>query len=176
MESDRVAIVEYDPRWPLLYESAANELRQALAPWLVAIEHIGSTAVPGLAAKPVIDILVGVTSLEKASDIVRGVEALGYEYVAEHESQFPDRRYFQRLSPTSQRSHHVHVVERSNLDWWDRHIAFRDWLKAHPEDRDRYAHLKRQLAEEFESDRAAYTDGKSDFVLELERKSMNRDR
>jgi len=100
MKSDPVAIVEHGARWPLLYESAADELQRALAPWLVAIEHIGSTAVPGLDAKQVIDVLVGVTSLEHSADIVEAVEALRYEYVPEYETQFRHRRYFRRLSPT----------------------------------------------------------------------------
>ncbi len=113
------------------------------------------------------------TSLEHSADIVEAVEALRYEYVPEYETQFRHRRYFRRLSPTGQRSHQVHLIESSNLDWWDRHIAFRDWLRTHPEDRNRYALLKRQLAVEFESDRAGYTEAKSSFVLEIERKSMN---
>jgi GrpB-like predicted nucleotidyltransferase (UPF0157 family) len=94
--ADPVEIVAYDPRWRAAFEEAAEELRSALLPWLVALEHIGSTAVPGLAAKPVIDIQVGVRSLAHSGQIVAAVEALDYEYVPEFEADLPNRRYFRR--------------------------------------------------------------------------------
>ena len=164
MADDPIVIVDDDPIWPTRYERAAAELRTALAPWVVEIEHIGSTAVPGLAAKPVIDIQVGVTSLDHSADIVDAVEALGYTYVPEFEAVFPGRRYFRRSAPGGRRTHQVHLIERSDSDWWDRHVLFRDWLRRHPADRDRYAALKRRLADEFRGDREGYTDAKTDFI------------
>ena len=95
---------------------------------------------------------------------------MGYEYVPEYEDELPDRRYFRRSSG-GRHTHHVHVVERSNTSWWDRHIAFRDWLRSHPEDRDRYAALKRLLAEEYGNDRRGYTEAKTAFVSEIELKA-----
>lgn len=170
---DPVEIVAYDPRWPAVFETAARELRAVLKPWVVAIEHIGSTAVPGLAAKPVIDIQVGVRSLDQSKEIVAAVEALGYEYVPELEADFPQRRYFRRWT-RGRRSHQVHLVERSNTDWWDRHVAFRDWLRAHPADREAYAALKQHLAAEHADDRVTYTDEKTAFVRAIEESALSR--
>lgn len=173
-EPDLVVIVDHDPGWARAYEVAAEELAGVLEPWVVAIEHIGSTAVPGLAAKPVIDIQVGVRSLEDSDAIVAAVRSLGYEYVPELEADLPERRYFRRWSD-GHRTHQVHLVERANRAWWERHVAFRDWLRAHPEDRDRYAALKRRLAREHPSDLRAYTDGKTGFVQDVEHRARPTD-
>ncbi len=170
---DPVEVVAYDERWPQLFTAAERELRSALAPWLVDIEHIGSTAVPGLAAKPVIDIQVGVRSLEDSPHIVAAMESLGYEYVPELEDELPERRYFRRWSG-GRRTHQVHLVERSNTDWWERHLSFRDWLRTHDDDRDRYAALKRELAAAYRQDRGAYTGAKADFVGAIEDKARSR--
>jgi GrpB-like predicted nucleotidyltransferase (UPF0157 family) len=167
---DLIEVVEADAAWVDQYAEASHDLVRVLAPWLIDIAHIGSTAVPGLAAKPIIDIQIGVRSLECSDDIVSAVESLGYEYVPEYEDELPDRRYFRRSSG-GRRTHHVHVVERSNTTWWDRHVGFRDWLRTHPEDRDRYAALKRQLAEEYGSHRRGYTEAKTAFIAEIEEKA-----
>ncbi len=123
---------------------------------------------PGLAAKPIIDIQIGIRSLDDGPAVVEAIQSLGYEYVSDHESEVPDRRYFRRSSG-GVRTHHLHVVERSNAAWWDRHIAFRDWLLTHPEDRDRYAALKQRLAVEYAGDRRGYTEAKTSFLQEIER-------
>lgn len=163
---DPIEIVEYDARWPDAFDEAAKELWSALAQWVVAVEHIGSTAVPGLAAKPVIDIQVGVRSLDQSEQIVGAVEALGYQYVPEFENELPYRRYFRRWR-NGRRSHQIPLVERTNVDWWDRHIAFRDWLRAHATDRAAYEALKNRLAEAHTLDRATYTDEKTEFVRSI---------
>ncbi len=160
---DPIEIVDYDPNWPTAFEAEAERLANVLGPWLVEIAHVGSTAVPGLAAKPVIDIQVGVTSLEQDGRIVAAVAACGYEYVPDFEDQFPERRYFRR-GQDGHRTHQVHLVERTNAEWWDRHVRFRDWLRSHPEDRDAYAELKRALAVAHRDDRVAYTDAKTHFI------------
>ncbi len=165
-----IEVVAYDGSWVERFAVAERELRGALAPFVVDIEHIGSTAVPGLAAKPVIDIQVGVQTLDDSAEIVSAVESLGYEYVPEFEDELPDRRYFRRWA-NGRRSHQVHLVERSNTDWWDRHVRFRDWLRNHDDDRDRYAELKRRLASTHRNDRRAYTDAKSHFIRAIEEKS-----
>jgi GrpB-like predicted nucleotidyltransferase (UPF0157 family) len=153
------------------YEVAAAEIGNALQPWIVEIEHIGSTAVPGLAAKPVIDMQVGVRDLSATPDIVEALTRLGYEYLPELEDDLPSRRYFRRRV-ARRRTHQIHLVERSDIEWWDRHLAFRDWLRAHPDDRDAYARLKRSLAAEHRDDRAAYTDAKSAFVRAIEAQAL----
>ncbi|HVM55113.1 MAG TPA: GrpB family protein [Acidimicrobiales bacterium] len=167
-------MVPYDQRWEEFFADAERELRVALAPFVVEIEHIGSTAVPGLAAKPVIDIQVGIRTLDDSVEIVSAVESLGYEYVPEFEDELPDRRYFRRWIG-GRRSHQVHLIERSNTEWWDRHIRFRDWLRAHDEDRDRYAELKLTLAAAHREDRRAYTDAKSDFIRAIGVRSIAAD-
>ncbi|TMK64535.1 MAG: GrpB family protein [Actinobacteria bacterium] len=133
-DGDAVEIAPYDPRWPEAFAAAESELHTVLRSWVVAIEHIGSTAVPGLPAKPVIDILVGVHTLADNDAIVVAVESLGYEYVPEYEDELPDRRYFRRWA-AGRRTHQIHLVERTNTDWWDRHIGFRDWLRTHEDAR-----------------------------------------
>ncbi len=168
-DGDAIEIVAYDQSWVELFAVAERELRVALAPFVVEIEHIGSTAVPGLAPKPVIDIQVGLRTLDDSTEIVSAVESLGYEYVPEFEEQLPDRCYFRRWVD-GRRSHQVDPIERSNTDWWDRHGRFRDWLRNHGEDRDRYAELKVSLAATHRDDRRAYTDVKSDFVRAIEKK------
>jgi GrpB-like predicted nucleotidyltransferase (UPF0157 family) len=166
---DPVEIVEADPAWAAMGEAAIVEVTAALGRHVVEVQHIGSTAVPGLAAKPVIDLLVGVRSLGDSPAIVEAVTGLGYEYVPELEDELPDRRYFRRFTD-GVRSHQVHLVERADAGWWDRHVAFRDWLRTHDDDRDAYAALKRRLAVEHRHDRVAYTDAKSDFVHDVERR------
>ena len=93
---DPVVVVPHDPRWPALFEDERARIDRALGPWVEQIEHIGSTAVPGLAAKPVIDIMVGVGSLEDSPAIVERLTGIGYEYVPELERQMPSRRYFRK--------------------------------------------------------------------------------
>ncbi len=119
-----------------------------------------------------IDIQVGVRALGDSAAIVTAVEALGYEYVPEFEDELPDRRYFRRWAD-GRRTHQVHLVERSNADWWDRHVRFRDWLRSHDDDRDRYATLKLKLAVAHRADRRAYADAKSDFIRRIEEKSVS---
>ena len=164
---DPVEIVPYDPAWPAAAVAATDEVVAALAPWVLDVEHIGSTAVPGLAAKPVIDLMVGVRSLDDSPAIIVAVEGLGYEYGPEFEIEVPSRRYFRRYVD-GVRTHQIHLVERTDTAWWDRHVAFRDWLRTHDDDRDAYADLKRRLAVEHRHDRAAYTDAKSDFIHAIE--------
>lgn len=165
-------IVDHDPNWSNAFDLAAAELGSALEPWAVEIEHIGSTAVDGLAAKPIIDIQVGVVSLDDSARIVAAVEALGYDYIPEFERDLPNRRYFRRRSSIGITTHHVHLVERTDHEWWDRHIWFRDWLRTHPDDRDRYAQLKRSLATAHHDDRAGYTEAKSSFITSVLERAM----
>ncbi len=171
-DDDPIEVVAYDESWVERFVVAERELRVALAPFVVEIEHIGSTAVPGLAAKPVIDIQVGVQTLDDSAEIVSAVESLGYQYVPEFEDELPDRRYFRRWLD-GRRSHQIHLVERSNTEWWDRHVRFRDWLRDHDDDRLRYAELKMKLASTHRDDRRAYTDAKSGFIRAIENKSVS---
>ena len=164
-EDQPVVIVEYDPRWPAMFAEEAARIMIALRSHLLGIEHIGSTAVEGLAAKPVIDIQVGVRSLQPTSELVGAMAEIGYRYFPEMEADLPDRRYF--LRGEERRTHQVHMVERTNAAWWDRHVIFRDWLRTHPADALAYANLKRQLAKDHRWDRTGYTEAKSEFIAEV---------
>ena len=160
---DEVNIVEYDRRWQTLFAQEAERIWQALGNDLVAeIEHLGSTAVPGMAAKPVIDIMVGVHSLVDAKSAVPILESLGYVYW--REDPRPGRMFFVKGMPPSgkQRTHHVHIVE-VNSEFWERKL-FCDYLRRHPEEAKSYEALKRDLAASFRSDREAYTNGKNDYI------------
>ncbi len=153
----QIIIVDYDPQWPILYEKEKARILAVIGDKVVAIEHIGSTAVPGLGAKPIIDIMVGVHHLAKADECIEPLQGIGYEYVPEYEVSIPERRFFRR-------SHfHLHVVERTS-DFWERHILFRDFLRTHPETARQYHQLKTELAAKFGSDRDAYTAAKTSFI------------
>ena len=170
-EGGAVAIVDYDPRWTRQFEEEKARILAATVPSVVAVEHIGSTAVPGLAAKPIIDILAGIRHLEDARACIAPLATIGYEYVPEYETELPERRYF-RKGPREARTHHVHLVEVEGA-FWRRHLAFRDYLRAHPEEAKRYAALKRALAAKFGEDREAYTDGKTAYVRGIEAKAAS---
>ncbi|MBD2728717.1 GrpB family protein [Nostoc sp. FACHB-892] len=160
---DEVNIVEYDPQWQTLFAQEAEHIWQVLGNNLVVeIEHIGSTAVPGMAAKPVIDIMVGVRSLVGAKSTIPALESLGYVYWRENPD--PGRMFFVKGMPPygKQRTHHVHIVE-VNSEFWERKL-FCDYLRRHPEEAKRYEALKRDLAASFRSDREAYTNGKNDYI------------
>lgn len=167
---DEVIIVEYDPLWPVLFEQEATRLRQILAQKLiVCIEHFGSTAVPGLAAKPIIDLLVGVNSLTLAKQVaVSQLEALGYSYWSDNPD--PRRMFFVKGLPSNGlRTHHIHMVE-PNSELWER-LLFRDYLRNHPDEAQRYAYLKRDLAQRFATDREAYTGAKAEYVQSVMQKA-----
>jgi GrpB-like predicted nucleotidyltransferase (UPF0157 family) len=155
-----IEVVDYDPRWPLRYQRERDRIAAALGEHAVAIEHVGGTAVPGLPAKPVIDIMVGVPDIERAGQAVAGLINLGYQYVPELESQLPERRYFRRGTPET---HHVHMVAVSS-DFWEEHLLFRDYLRTHPQAAEEYGKLKRGLANRFRFDRDAYRAGKVPFI------------
>src|SRR3954465_6113514 len=146
MDMDEVEVVDYDPRWPGLFDEEAERLRATLDPSLIiGLEHFGSTAVPGLSAKPIIDILIAVRSLaETQASFVESLRKLDYVWWAENPKT--DRMFFVKGMPPfgSKRTHHVHVTEIDGEMW--RRLAFRDRLRAYPEDARSYGQLKRRLA------------------------------
>ena len=162
----KIIITEYDSSWPSLFEEEKKRLSQILPPEIV-IKHIGSTSVPGLAAKPVIDIMIGVPSLELADEMcIEPIKELGYTYVPEYEKQIPERRYFRKLNKEEIPTHHIHLVEH-NSPWWNRHMQFRDYLRQHPDAVQEYALLKKELASQF-SDTNKYASAKTKFVKKIE--------
>ena len=163
---EEISIVPYDPQWPRLYEREAAFLRRTLPEAVVIkIEHFGSTAVPGLVAKPVIDVLVQVSSLEDTREqVVPILEAAGYDYFWRTDVS-PAYAWFIKRDSAGKRTHHIHMVEAdSNL--WER-LYFRDYLRSFPEEAKRYAELKQSLAVKHPKDRVAYTLSKTEYVVSI---------
>jgi len=161
-----VAIVPYDPRWPELFRREKEHLLSCLPREMLGrIEHFGSTAVPGLAAKPIIDMLVEVASLDETKKrIVPFLESQGYDYFW-RPSMFdapPFYAWFIKRDAAGTRTHHIHMVE-ADFEHWDR-LLFRDYLIAHPEVAREYEAVKLGLASAHPNDRVAYTKGKTEFV------------
>lgn len=166
---DEVVITEYNPNWVRLFEQESARVRNVLDENLiVCIEHFGSTAVPGLAAKPVIDVLIGVRSLADARQVtVSPLERLGYTYWSDN----PDRQrmfFVKGLPPNGPRTHHIHMVEPDSVLW--ERLLFRDYLRQHPDEATRYARLKYHLAQDFPNDREAYTAGKAEYIESVMKK------
>jgi GrpB-like predicted nucleotidyltransferase (UPF0157 family) len=157
-QDDEIRVVPYDPAWPAAFTRARAELRAALGGAARAVEHIGSTAVEGLAAKPIIDLLLDLDVFPPAAEQVAALKGLGY--VGLGENGIPGRHFFRRGSP---RTHHLHVAPAGG-DFWRSHVAFRDLLRTRPLLRAEYAALKEELARRFRGNREAYTDGKGDFI------------
>jgi GrpB-like predicted nucleotidyltransferase (UPF0157 family) len=155
-----VQIVSADPDWPKRFEEERARLKTALTAWVVGgIHHVGSTAVPGLDAKPIIDILVGVADLDTTRGCFDELLALEYVYAPYRRTEM---HWFCKPNP-SRRTHHLHLVPVT-YDRYRDELAFRDFLRSDRTEADRYAALKHRLARRFANDREAYTDAKSDFI------------
>jgi GrpB-like predicted nucleotidyltransferase (UPF0157 family) len=159
--SSSIRLVDYDSKWPILYEEEKASILSLIGDFVVDIQHIGSTAVPGLGAKPIIDIMVAIRRLALVEKCVQPLQTIGYEYLGEY--GIPGRHYFRKPPAAPHSTHHVHMVERES-DFWERHILFRDFLRVHPEEAQRYHELKKELATKLASDRDAYTDAKTSFI------------
>jgi GrpB-like predicted nucleotidyltransferase (UPF0157 family) len=164
--TDEIHLEPYDLQWPRLYERERDAILAVLPVVPLAIEHIGSTAVPGLDAKPIIDILVLVDHLDAARPAIPALDALGYSYWRDDPDE--SRLYFVKgLPPAPQRTHHLHIyADPADLE---RHVTFRDRLRADAQVRAAYLALKRDLASRFAADREAYTNGKTSFIALMSR-------
>lgn len=163
-----IEIIEYDVAWPLGFEAERDRVTPLLASWLVSnIEHVGSTAVPGMAAKPVIDLMAPVAGLEESAAAIPVLTGAGYHY-APYKADC--MHWFCRPSPEV-RTHHLHLVPVDSRLWHER-LAFRDALRADATLAAAYATLKRTLAVRFADDREAYTEGKSAFIADAIRTSV----
>ena len=155
----------YSPLWPAIFEFERTRLAEILGPDVAVIEHIGSTAVPGLGAKPIIDVMAGVADLAMVERCMAALEADGYRYVPDFERAFPQRRYFTKASgPPGQ--FHLHAVVLGS-PFWKSHLAFRDALRADEALAAKYWKLKQRLAARHPNDRGAYTDAKSTFIRDV---------
>lgn len=164
LKRGQVVVVPYDQRWPALFEEAAAELMDALGPAALAIHHVGSTSIPGMCAKPILDVLVSVPDFFAALDLVPELEKLAYEFRPDEE--IPDRHYFRRPPGGNVRTHHLSLAEPSSR-FYRVTLAFRDALRRDARLADAYARLKLELAARFPYDRAAYIEGKSQFVADV---------
>lgn len=169
---DEIIIVEYNPRWKILFEQEVALIREILDQNIVSrIEHFGSTAVPGLAAKPIIDILIGVKSLPEVKQIaISQLKLLEYDYWFDNRD--PKRMFFVKgLPPKLSRTHHIHIVDLESPLW--KRLIFRDYLRQNPDEAERYAELKYYLAKGFSSDREAYTAGKLEYINSVMKKAQS---
>jgi len=166
---ERVDVVPYDPRWPALYQEVQVKLVRSLpADLITRIAHIGSTAVPGCSAKPIIDVQVDVTSSQRVRhEVVPIMDDLGYEFIWRPTmgEQAPFYAWFIKRDPKGQRTQHIHMVEPDRVS--EDRLIFRDHLRTHPEEVKRYEALKSRLSAVHPNDRAAYTRGKTDHISSI---------
>lgn len=159
-----ITIQEYDSAWPLAFKSERDALVSAVLIDPGAIHHIGSTSVPGLAAKPIIDILLEVADINSLDSARNSFEGLGYECMGEF--GIPGRRFFRKGRP-GRRTHHIHAFETGSIGA-RRHLAFRDYIQVNPDIAAEYEHLKRSVAAACEGDIQRYCDGKAEFMRKHE--------
>jgi GrpB-like predicted nucleotidyltransferase (UPF0157 family) len=165
----RIQVVPHDPGWRREFEAEAARISQALGNVVVRLHHIGSTAIPGISAKPIIDLLLEVEDVALLDGWSSALEALGYEVMGEF--GIPGRRYFRKNDAAGIRTHQVHAFRVNSTDV-ERHLAFRDYMITHPQEAQAYASLKEGLAKEHPDDIQAYMDGKASFIKEHEAKAM----
>jgi len=160
-ERHLVRLVPYQPAWADLFAQEAGALRRALGDRVVCIEHVGSTAVPGLDAKPILDIVVAVRDMREVAAFEAALAPLGYFHKPQND--MPGRLYFVKRLPDDRSTHHLNITELGTECWFT-HVAFRDYLRDHAESRADYRQLKQDLARRYQHDRAAYQEGKEEFI------------
>ncbi|MHB1418387.1 MAG: GrpB family protein [Bacillota bacterium] len=163
----KVVVSDYNARWPMMFEEEARQIQEIFGAMLIAIHHIGSTSVPGLKAKPIIDMMPLVRKIGEVDKFNDQMRALGYEPMGEY--GIPGRRFFRKGGDN--RTHHIHVFQLDSGDA-ERHLAFCDYLRYHPDEAKMYGQLKQNLAELFPDDITGYMDGKNDFIKSLEKKAV----
>jgi GrpB-like predicted nucleotidyltransferase (UPF0157 family) len=164
-----VRVVSYDENWPNLYQQEITRINAVLGEEIVSAYHIGSTSIPGMWAKPIIDILLKVKDIIEIDNYNNEMIALGYE--PRGELGILGRRYFSREEPKDVRTHHIHAYQADNIEL-ERHLAFRDYMIAHPEDIKIYSELKIVLARRFQWDIDGYISGKHLYMERMERAAL----
>jgi GrpB-like predicted nucleotidyltransferase (UPF0157 family) len=165
-----VVLAPYSPAWPAMFAAERSTLVELFPPSVFQIEHVGSTAVPGLAAKPIIDIMLGTSALGEVESKITQLLRLGYEYLPEYEQAIPNRRFFAKPK-TQPRIFHLHAVIFGD-EFWTSHVVFRDTLRANPQIAAEYDALKHALAAKFGDDREGYTDAKTAFIANVVRDAL----
>jgi GrpB-like predicted nucleotidyltransferase (UPF0157 family) len=164
----KVEVVPHDPTWRRTFETESKQIALAITENVVAIHHIGSTAIPQIHAKPIIDILVEVKDITKIDVQSSALEALGYEAMGEF--GISGRRFFRKGNEAGIRTHHLHGFEVNSAQI-ERHLAFRDYMISHPEDGQQYSELKRELANKYHDNIQGYMDGKDGFIKAMDLKA-----
>jgi GrpB-like predicted nucleotidyltransferase (UPF0157 family) len=164
----KVEVVPHNQKWREAFEVESKSVADALGENVVTVHHIGSTAISGIYAKPVIDLLVEVKDIIKVDGQSSAMESLGYEVMGEF--GIPGRRFFRKDNQESVRTHHIHIFEIASAQV-ERHLAFRDYMLAHPEDAQKYSELKRELARKYPQNIDRYMDGKDGFIKEMDKKA-----
>lgn len=155
--SQHITVAAYDPLWVKKYEEEVLLIKEILADNCIATYHIGSTSVPGLAAKPIIDIMAAVRNLEKVDGVAEAFSKIGYEYLGEF--GIKGRRYLRKGG--DERTHQIHIFQMNDWNNIGRHLAFRNYMRTHEKERTEYAKLKIALAQKFPYDIDRYCDGKA---------------
>jgi GrpB-like predicted nucleotidyltransferase (UPF0157 family) len=169
LESDIVRLAEYDTRWPALFTAEQQRIREACGDLPLRLEHIGGTSIPGMCAKPILDIAAGRRREIPPHRYIAALQQAGYEHRGER--GVPGREYFRRGQP---RAYHLHLVEEDGQLWLE-YLAFRDYLRSHPDAARHFAECKRDLAARFPRDRDAYLQAKSAHVQEILRLALGSD-
>ena len=164
----KVEIVSHDPKWRAAFEVESQLVRSALGDNAMAIHHIGSTSIENILAKPIIDMLVEANEIDAVDTCSEEMESLNYEVMGEFGIE--GRRYFRKDNASGVRTHQIHVFQKGS-DHIRRHIAFRDYLIAHPDQAKNYSDLKRKLVQKYNGDAESYIDGKDDFIKEIDRRA-----
>jgi len=170
MNSSHEQILPYNPEWVEMYETEVEKLKEVFGKELLGIEHIGSTSVLGLDSKPIIDIMVLIASYRDADKYIEALGTIGYPFDKDiHEkTEFPERHLFRKGNPTE---FHLSIAYADRGSFWKRQLAFRDYLRTHPEERDRYAELKHRLIKEDPTGQNSYIGDKTDLINEMLDKS-----
>ncbi|OAS21557.1 GrpB family protein [Paenibacillus oryzisoli] len=163
----QVVIEEYNEKWVFEYEQEERIIKDVLADKAIAIEHIGSTSVQTLGAKPIIDFMVGVSDLNEVEEFIEALAKIGYEHV--YHKELPNRRFF-RKGQWRAGTHHLHIYNYGSEEWKN-NIIFRDYLRTYPDVLMQYNQLKKELAEKYRNDRAAYTKAKNPFITDVIQKA-----
>lgn len=164
-----IVLAEHDPTWTREFSHEVQRLRPAFGTLLFELHHVGSTAVPGILAKPVIDILAIVSDVHALDPQAATFEALGYEVMGEF--GLAGRRYFRKDDSVGVRTHHVHAYARDSASEIERLLDFRDYLREHPATAHAYSDLKQALVERCHGDMRCYSDGKTAFIREVEQRA-----
>ena len=159
-----LTVVPYRSEWIDLYEREAVLLRSVLGDKALRIEHIGSTSIPGMMAKPIIDMMVAVVFLADAADLIPELEAL--EYIYKPHDTIPERMFFAKEDAPEHRTHHLNLAEMVS-GFWKSQLAFRDYLRAHDEIAGEYVDLKKRIAEDYARTHQLDLEAKSDFVARV---------